>query len=124
MKKFIIYFSAMTFLGLISLNTYALTKLSQRIPQFSNHKVKTWQTIIYPSNNQKLPMHHHDHDRVVVVLRGGTLKVINQNGIVNFLKLRKGKAYYLAKNAKGEVHTDENISQHPIQVMVIELLDS
>ncbi|MCD6039989.1 MAG: uncharacterized protein K0S27_1389 [Gammaproteobacteria bacterium] len=92
-----------------------------RIAQFSNNKISVWETIIYPSANQKLKMHRHEHDRVVVALTDGVLKITNDKGKVHYLKLQKNKAYYLTKDIPNELHNDENMSSHPIKVLVIEL---
>lgn len=97
---------------------------TKRIEQFSNDKVKVWKTIVYPSSHQVLPMHRHDNDRVLVALTDGTLKITNNKGKVHYLKLKKGKAYYLRKDTPNELHNDENITNHPIQVMVIQLNDN
>lgn len=94
---------------------------TQRIPQFTNEKVAVWETIIYPESGQVLKMHRHEHDRVVVALDSGELKITNDKKQTHFLKLVKNKAYYLSKDVPGEMHSDENISKHPIRVMVIEL---
>ncbi|HAT8152112.1 TPA: hypothetical protein JA359_11355 [Legionella pneumophila] len=96
---------------------------TQRIEQLSNARVTVWKTIIYPSSKQVLPMHRHDNDRVLVALTDGTLKITNNKGKVHYLKLKKGKAYYLTKDVPDELHNDENVTNHPIQVMVIQLND-
>lgn len=67
-------------------------------------------------------MHRHDHDRVVVALTDGLLKIKNNKGGVHYFKLKKDTAYFFTKNPVDELHTDENMSQHPIKVMVIELI--
>lgn len=106
---------------ILSTSLHALGQSTKRIDQFANDRVKVWKTIIYPSSGQVLPMHRHDHDRVLVALTDGTLKITNNNGKVHYLKLKKDKAYYLTKDIADELHNDENISNHPIKVMVIEL---
>ncbi len=94
---------------------------TNRIPFFSNEKVNVWKTIIYPNKEQILKMHRHEYNRVLVAFDNGTLKITNDKGKVHYLQLEKEKAYYLTKDVPGEFHTDENISQHPIKVIVIEL---
>jgi len=106
---------------LSSMNSYAAVKETVRIPQLSNEKVAVWTTVIYPSKEQILKMHRHENDRVVVALDSGVIKVVNNKGKEHFLKLEKDKAYYLNKDVPGELHTDENMSKHPIRVLVIEL---
>jgi len=94
---------------------------TRRIAQFSNDKVSVWETVIYPNANQLLKMHRHEHDRVVVALSGGLLKITNDKGKVHYLKFEKDKAYYLTKDSPDELHNDQNMSSHPIKVLVIEL---
>ena len=94
---------------------------SKRIPQLSNERVQAWKTIIYPTAKKKLAMHRHDHDRVIVALTDGLLKIKNNSGKVHYLSLKKNQSYYLEKDPIQEFHTDENMSHHPIQVIVIEL---
>ncbi len=109
----------------MTLNTtglHAENQTTQRINQFSNTHVNVWKTIVYPTSKQTLAMHRHDYDRVVVALSDGMLKITNDKGQTHLLKLKKDKAYFLNKDPKNEQHMDENISQKPVKVMVIELL--
>lgn len=99
----------------------AYAESSKRIPQFDNAEVKVWKTIIYPGAQQTISMHRHDRDRVVVALTEGTLKVVNDKGDTHYLHFKKNKAYFLTKDTPNELHSDENITDHPIKVMVIEL---
>ncbi|MDF1827098.1 MAG: hypothetical protein P1U39_02345 [Legionellaceae bacterium] len=104
----------------IMLNT-AYAQSTARTAEFSNHKTNVWKTVIYPKSNQVLSMHRHRYDRVLIALTNGTLKITNNQGEVHYLKLKKNKAYYLKKDPMDELHQDENITKHPITVMVIEL---
>jgi hypothetical protein len=97
--------------------------VTTRIPQFSNERVIVWETIIYPNAKHQLPMHRHDQDRVLVSFDEGTLKITNDKGQTHYLKLEKNNAYYLTKDVPGELHTDENMTNHPIKVLVITLKD-
>jgi len=112
-----------TLLFFLASNIYAAPPTTTRIAQFSNDKVSVWETIIYPSTTQVLKMHRHEHNRVVVALNGGLLKITNDKGKVHYLKLEKNKAYYLTKDVPNELHNDQNMSPHPIKVLVIELKD-
>ncbi|USQ14149.1 hypothetical protein J2N86_02110 [Legionella lytica] len=94
---------------------------TQRIPLLANNKVQVWKTLIYPNKEQSLAMHRHEHNRVLVALNSGKLKVTNNKGEVHYLELEKGQAYYLLKDVPGELHTDENMGEHPIKVIVVEL---
>jgi uncharacterized membrane protein len=107
---------------MLTTNSYSDAALTARVPQFSNSQVDVWRTIIYPSAQQNLKPHRHEHDRVLVGLNDGVLKVTNDKGQSHLIKLHKDEAIFLTKDVPNEYHTDENISGHPIQVMVIELL--
>ncbi|MEB3703084.1 Cupin domain-containing protein [Candidatus Bealeia paramacronuclearis] len=90
--------------------------------QFENEKVKVWKTIIMP--NQPLKMHRHEQPRVVVGLKGGTLKKIEEGGRTSDLTFETSKAYWLEADPQGELHGDINESNEPIEVMVIEFKGS
>lgn len=99
----------------------AQSPVSHHVQQFENSRVNVWKTIIYPTIQQTISMHRHEYDRVVVALTSGTLKVKNDKGKVHYLHLKKDKAYYLSKDVPNELHSDQNVSNHPIKVIVIEL---
>lgn len=86
--------------------------------QFENEQVKVWKTVITP--NSPLSMHRHDKSRVVVGLKGGVLRKIEENGTESNLVFETGKAYWLTEDPPGELHGDINESNEPIEVMVIE----
>lgn len=109
------------FLSCFSMICLAHAENTKRIQQVENAEVKVWKTIIYPGHEQTISMHRHDRDRVVVALSDGTLKVITDKGDTRYLHFKKNKAYFLTKDVPNELHSDENISDHPIKVMVIEL---
>ncbi len=51
---------------------------TQRIPQFENADVKVWKSVVYPG--APLTMHRHDHPRVIIALKGGTMKIVEKTG--------------------------------------------
>lgn len=106
-----------------SIGTWAQPSSTQRIQQLDNSQVKVWKTIIYPAKHQSLSMHRHDSNRVVVALTDGKLKVKNDKGEVHYLHLKQGQAYFLTKDLPHELHSDQNVSGHPIEVVVVELKD-
>jgi hypothetical protein len=109
------------FLYGITCGAVAETAGTARTPLFSNERVSAWKTIIYPSGQQKLTLHRHEHDRVVVAFDNAKIKVVDNQGHTHYMTWIKGEAYYLKKDIPGETHTDENISNHPVTVCVIEL---
>jgi quercetin dioxygenase-like cupin family protein len=89
------------------------------IPQFENAAVTVWKTILAP--HERLGMHRHEHGRVVVALKGGTLTIPHDDGGSHRLQLETGKAYWLDADPPGKLHGDHNDSGQPIEVMVIEM---
>lgn len=106
---------------LFAITVYAESQITKRISQLENDKVKVWKTIIFPAKNQKLIMHRHEFDRVLIALSSGTLKIVNDKGQIHYLKLKKGQSYYLKKDIVNELHSDENLGNQPIKVIVVEL---
>ena len=92
---------------------------TQRIPQLENDDVKVWKSVVMP--HTPLAMHRHEHGRVIIALIGGTMKIVEQNGASETHDWESGKAYWLPKNAPGEMHSDVNAGDKPIEVMVVEL---
>ena len=90
-----------------------------REPQFDNDEVKVWKSVILPGS--PLPMHRHDHPRVIVALTGGTMKIAEDTGASETHEWQTGKAYWLPANPPGTHHQDINIGDKPIEVMVVEL---
>jgi len=89
------------------------------IPQFENAAVTVWKTVLGP--HEKIGMHRHEHGRVVVALKGGTLTLPQQDGSARRLVLETGKAYWLDADPPDKLHGDDNDSGRPIEMMVVEL---
>jgi len=94
---------------------------TQRVPQFENSHVKVWRSTIVP--NTPLPLHRHDHGRVIIALQGGTMKIEDQSGASETHVWETGKAYWLPANPPRTMHRDVNVGDHPIEVMVVEVED-
>ena len=92
---------------------------TQRFPQFENDDVKVWKSIVLPK--QPLNMHRHDHPRVIIALKGGTMKIVDQSGAEEQNVWDTGNAYWLPANPPGTKHADVNAGDQPIEVMVVEL---
>jgi hypothetical protein len=92
---------------------------TQRIVQFENDDVKVWKSIVVP--HAPLTMHRHEHGRVIIALKGGTMKIVEQTGASEAHVWETGKAYWLPANAPGTMHADVNAGDQPIEVMVVEL---
>ena len=92
---------------------------TQRYPQFENEDVKVWKSVVYP--DAPLTMHRHDHPRVIIALKGGTMKIVEQGGASEQHLWETGKAYWLPANPPNTMHADVNAGGKPIEVMVVEL---
>jgi hypothetical protein len=93
---------------------------TRREPQFENSDVRVWKSIVMP--NQPLTLHRHDHGRTIVVLRGGTLDVVDAKGQTKDKYVwESGKAYWLDADPPNVQHGDLNRGRDPIEVMVVEL---
>ena len=92
---------------------------TQRFPQFENEDVKVWKSVVLP--HQPLTMHRHDHPRVIITLKGGTMKIVDQSGAEEQHIWETGKAYWLPANPPNTKHADVNAGDQPIEVMVVEL---
>ncbi len=90
-----------------------------RTPQFENEHVEVWKSVIVP--NQPLSMHRHDNPRAIIVLEGGTLRVVNEAGESHDLTWETGSAYWLEADPPGELHGDVNEGPEPIEVIVVQL---
>ena len=93
---------------------------TRREPQFENENVRVWKSIIMP--NQPLALHRHEFGRTIVVLKGGSLDIVDGAGkTMKTLVWETGKAYWLDKDPAGEMHGDLNRGTQPIEVIVVEM---
>lgn len=92
---------------------------TRRIPQLANDSVRVWKSIIAPK--QPLSLHRHEAGRVIVALKGGTLKIVQASGESREVHWETGKAYWLDADPPGTTHGDVNPGPEPIEVMVVEL---
>jgi len=98
----------------------AQTTGAGREPQFENPEVKVWKSTVLP--NAPLPLHRHEHPRVIIALKGGTMQIVEQGGARETEVWNTGHAYWLPANPPGTLHQDVNVGDKPIEVMVVELL--
>lgn len=92
---------------------------SGRVPQFENAQAKVWRTRV--ATGDPLPLHRHDHPRIVVALHDGELDLRDSGGAVERLPIQFGHAYWLPAMAPGAMHQDVNPGREPLDLMVIEL---
>ena len=93
---------------------------TRREPQFENENVRVWKSIIMP--NQPLALHRHEFGRTIVVLKGGSLDIVDGSGkTMKTLVWETGKAYWLDKDPAGEMHGDLNRGPATIEVIVVEM---
>ncbi len=95
------------------------TGQSGREPQFDNADAKVWKSTILP--HSPLPLHRHEHARIIVALTGGTMSLVPDHGPAETHVWQTGKAYWLPAMPPGVLHQDVNVGDKPIEVMVIEM---
>jgi len=103
--------------SLVALAQQAAT--TRRIPQLENEHVRVWKSIIVP--NQPLTLHRHDFGRVIVALKGGTLKIVPENGDSRSVVWETGSAYWLPADPPNQLHGDLNEGPETMEVMVVEM---
>jgi hypothetical protein len=92
---------------------------SGRSPQFDNAEVKVWKSVVLP--HDPLPLHRHEHPRVIIALRGGTMDIVQKDGTRERHQWESGHAYWLPANPPGTLHQDVNAGDAPMELMVVEL---
>jgi quercetin dioxygenase-like cupin family protein len=75
---------------------------TRSIPQFENESVRVWKSIFMPG--QPTAMHRHDHPSVIAVLKGGTMKIVKENGQAQPQVWETGKAYWQPASPPDELH--------------------
>ena len=108
--------------GGVALGAFGQAQAAQtrREPQFENENVQVWKSIILP--NQPLSLHRHEFGRTIVVLKGGTLDIVDASGKTRkTLTWETGRAYWLDKDPAGEQHGDLNRGTTPIEVIVVQM---
>lgn len=121
MKKLIsnVCLTAVILFGTAVLLKAKAQNATHRTPLFENDQVKVWKTIIVP--NSPLSMHRHEHSRTIVVLKGGTLTIMQDSGEKKNVDWKTGQAYWLDADPPGnKQHADVNETNDAIEVIVIE----
>jgi hypothetical protein len=114
--------AALILAGMTTLTAVQQTQTTQtrREPQFENENVRVWKSIIMP--NQPLSLHRHEFGRTIVVLKGGSLDIVDASSkTMKTLVWETGKAYWLDKDPAGQQHGDLNHGTQPIEVIVVEM---
>ena len=106
-------------LGTVAVVRSQPTTTTKRYPQFENADVRVWRSVVFP--NAPLTMHRHDHPRVIIALRGGDMKIVDNSGKSEDHPWETGHAYWLPANPPNTEHADVNAGREPIEVMVVEL---
>lgn len=81
--------------------------------------VKVWNTTLCP--NEELSNHSHNNARIAIANEDGELEIVYSNGSKKIQKFKKGDPVYLSKEQGMSAHKNKNISEHPINIMVIEI---
>jgi quercetin dioxygenase-like cupin family protein len=98
---------------------HAHSQASGRFPLFENNQIKVWKSVIQPG--APLAMHRHDHPRVLIILAGGTIDLVQQNGPTERHIWETGKAYWFEPTPPNTMHADVNAGSKPIELIAVEL---
>lgn len=85
-------------------------------------EVMIWRSIIPPkqANTSGLSMHRHNYSRLLIPLTPGTLQRVDADGSTTNYILEVGKPVPLTVDTADGFHTDENLGNKPIEVMVVQ----
>lgn len=86
--------------------------------ELSNEDTHVWKIRLLPK--QASVQHRHNHPRAIVVLAGGSVKIVNRAGQAQVLRWETGKAYWLAADPAGDYHSYANDGDRPIEFMYLE----
>ena len=93
---------------------------TRREAQLENEQVRVWKTVIAP--RQPLSFHRHEHNRVLIALTDGQVRVVDPSGKeLTTYRWEQGKSYWLSADPPGQTHADVNQSDRAIEVIVVEL---
>lgn len=104
---------------LLASSLIASDETTYRVLQFENEQVRVWKTVIAP--HQPLNMHRDDLPRVVVPLKGGDYKKIEEDGSTSTIQFVTGEAVFFPPDPQGQLHAGINESPDAIEVIVVEL---
>lgn len=85
---------------------------------FENDRAICWKTTVSP--NLPLKMHRHDRARVIVALKGGVLKRVDEDGTTTNLVFETGRAYWYEADPIDNLHADVNEGTDDVVVVVTE----
>jgi hypothetical protein len=91
--------SAITTVAFVAGFAAAQSSQTGREPQFENAEVKVWKSLILPNN--PLPLHRHEHPRVIIPLHGGTMKILEESGQSELHDWQTGHAYWPMRPVRG-----------------------
>jgi quercetin dioxygenase-like cupin family protein len=87
--------------------------------QFENEQVRVSRVAM--AAGEEMGLHRDENPRIVIGLQGGTIKRIERDGSANEIHFPKGGAVFLEADPVGEIHRAVNISDHVVEVVVVEL---
>jgi len=92
---------------------------SSRELKFENNEIKVWKTVIEPGH--PFQQIHHPHPIVAIPLKGGDLLWKKPDGTESIQTFKEGEAYWIPEDKIGEFHSVSEVSDKPMEIMVIEL---
>ncbi|MBS0603544.1 MAG: hypothetical protein JSS60_00740 [Verrucomicrobia bacterium] len=107
---------ALVFIG--ALAPFALHSLEFDM-QFENEQVRVSKIVM--AAKEEVGLHRDELPRVVIGLKGGTVRRMEQDGSTRDVHFPTGSAVFLEADPEGEMHRGVNVSDTELEVMIIEL---
>jgi len=73
------------------------------------------------SAGEEVGLHRDELPRVVIALKGGIIKRLEEDGSINEVQFPTGEAVFLEADPIGQMHRGVNSSDSEIEIFVIEL---
>lgn len=86
--------------------------------EIHNADTHVWRVRLSPG--QSSVAHRHNHPRVVVVLRGGSLRLDVKGATPRTLPWEGGKVYWIPADVAGEYHSYVNDGDQPVEFIYVE----
>ena len=87
---------------------------------FENEKVRVWDLQLQPG--QRLGMHRHKNEYVLIFVGDGKLHSINADGTTRFVQeTHDGQVFYRKFEGDEDVHDAQNVGETPSRNFIIEL---
>jgi hypothetical protein len=87
---------------------------------YENDRIRIWEELL-PVGEQAARLHRHEHQFMPIVVEGGTIEFVDENGAVAFTRtLGPGSLGWRSADDVPFIHGGRNLGDSPIRVIVVE----